>query len=142
MFLIGSGVGSIFTGPFSETFGRLPVYLGSVFFLAIFVMATALSPNIGAQLVFRFFVGIFGCAPLTCAGGTISDLWTPVEKIWSFTLLGLLAFGGPMIVSHHSNRYSELPNTLTRVLSLARSCTPTAFHLGDGWTGLHSSLSA
>lgn len=122
MFLIGSGVGSIFTGPFSETFGRLPVYLGSLFFLAIFVMASALSPNIGAQIAFRFFVGIFGCAPLTCAGGTISDLWNPVEKIWSFTALGILAFGGPMIVSLSKNVLCTWLTRSFRGLSLVLSC--------------------
>lgn len=99
MFLLGSGFGSIFTGPFSETFGRTPVYLGSLSIFAIWVMASGLSPNIGAQIIFRFLAGVFGCAPLTCCGGTMSDIWSPVQKIWGFTLFACIAFGGPILVS-------------------------------------------
>jgi MFS family permease len=95
--LLGSAAGSLITGPFSETFGRNPVYIGTMFFFMIFTMASGLSPNIGAQLTFRFFAGIFGCAPLTCAGGTISDLWNGLEKIYGFPLFALPAFGGAML---------------------------------------------
>jgi MFS family permease len=97
MFLFGSGVGSLFTGPFSETFGRNPVYLGTLMLFMIWVMASGLSPNIGAQLAFRFLAGIFGCAPLTCAGGTTSDLWNGLEKTYAFPLFAIPAFGGSML---------------------------------------------
>ena len=40
----------------------------------IFLMASALAPNIGAQLTFRFLAGVFGTTPLTCAGGQICGL--------------------------------------------------------------------
>ena len=63
----------------------------------IFVMASALAPNIGAQLAFRFLSGIFGCPPLTCAGGTIADLWNPLEKTIYFPLYAILSFGGPVL---------------------------------------------
>jgi MFS family permease len=95
--LLGSAAGSLITGPFSETFGRNPVYIGTMFFFMIFTMASGLSPNIGAQITFRFFAGIFGCAPLTCAGGTISDLWNGLEKIYGFPLFAIPAFGGAML---------------------------------------------
>ena len=97
MYLIGSGVGALVTGPFSETFGRNPVYLSTMFFLMMFIMASGLSPNIGAQLTFRFFVGFFACAPLTVAGGTIADLWNSVEKVYAFPLFAIPAFGGAML---------------------------------------------
>jgi MFS family permease len=63
----------------------------------IFIMASALAPNIGAQLAFRFLAGIFGCPPLTCAGGTIADLWNPLEKTITFPLYAILSFGGPVL---------------------------------------------
>lgn len=61
----------------------------------IFVMASGLAPNIGAQLAFRFLAGVFGSTPLTCAGGTISDLWGPLEKTYSFPIFAIGGFAGP-----------------------------------------------
>ena len=92
LWLVGSGIGSMVTGPFSETFGRNPVYIGSMVIFMIFTMATALSPNLGAQLTYRFFVGFFASPPLVCGGGTISDLWSPLEKTWAFSVFAIPAF--------------------------------------------------
>jgi MFS family permease len=63
----------------------------------IFVMASALAPNIGAQLAFRFLAGVFGSTPLTCAGGSISDLWGPLEKTYSFPIFAIGGFAGPAL---------------------------------------------
>jgi len=87
----------VFAGPFSETFGRNIVYLGSMIIFMIFVMASALAPNIGAQLAFRFLAGVFGSTPLTCAGGSISDLWGPLEKTYSFPIFAIGGFAGPAL---------------------------------------------
>lgn len=62
----------------------------------IFIMASALAPNIGAQLVFRFIAGFFGSTPLTCAGGSISDLWSPMERVYAFPIFANAAFMGPI----------------------------------------------
>lgn len=59
-------------------------------------MASALAPNIGAQLVFRFLAGFFGSTPLTCAGGSISDLWDPMERVFAFPVFANAAFMGPI----------------------------------------------
>lgn len=63
----------------------------------IFVMASGLSPNIGAQLAFRFIAGFFGSTPLTCAGGSISDMWTPTERTAIFPVFANSAFWGPIL---------------------------------------------
>lgn len=62
----------------------------------IWIMAAALAPNFGAQLVFRFFAGLFGSTPLTCAGGSISDLWSPMERVYAFPVFANAAFLGPV----------------------------------------------
>jgi len=61
----------------------------------IFIMASGLAPNIGAQLVFRFLAGFSGASPLVCAGGSLSDMFTPLEKTYMFPLFGVGGFGGP-----------------------------------------------
>jgi len=97
LFLIGFGAGALFAGPFSETLGRNPVYIVTLALYMIFVMAAALSPNIGAQLAFRFIGGCFAATPLVCAGGTISDLWTPMERVYAFPIFAVAAFAGPLL---------------------------------------------
>lgn len=97
IYLLGFALGSLFCGPLSEVFGRNAVYIGSLTLFSIFIMASALAPNIGAQLSFRFLAGLFGCPPLTCSGGTVADVWTPLEKSISYPLYSLGAFGGPLL---------------------------------------------
>ncbi|KAJ6111758.1 hypothetical protein N7523_007819 [Penicillium sp. IBT 18751x] len=97
LYLLGFAAGSLVSGPLSEILGRNAVYAGSLTLFMIFIMGSALAPNIGAQLAFRFLAGVFGCPPLTCAGGTIADLWNPLEKTIYFPLYAVLSFGGPVL---------------------------------------------
>lgn len=60
-------------------------------------MACGLGPNIGSAIAFRFLAGFFGCPPLTCAGGTIADLWNPLEKTIFFPVYAIVSFGGPIL---------------------------------------------
>lgn len=96
LFLIGFGSGALFAGPISETVGRNPVYITTLSLYMVFVMASGLAPNIGAQLAFRFLAGFFGSTPLTCAGGSISDLWSPMERVYAFPVFATAAFMGPI----------------------------------------------
>jgi len=98
IYLIGFGCGALLASPLSELVGRYPVYMGTLVIFGIWIMAAALSPNIGAQIVFRFLAGCFASAPLTVAGGSISDIWNGREKTWGFPLFAITGFGGP--VSH------------------------------------------
>ncbi|KAI9841833.1 MAG: hypothetical protein M1838_003408 [Thelocarpon superellum] len=97
LYLAGFGVGALFAGPFSETVGRNPVYIATLSLFMIWIMASALAPNIGAQLVFRFLAGFFGSTPLVCVGGSLSDLWTPMERIYTFPIVANAAFIGPIM---------------------------------------------
>lgn len=97
LFMVGLGVGALFAGPVSETVGRNPVYIATLSLYMIFVMASALAPNIGAQLAFRFVAGCFASTPLTCAGGSLADLWDPMERVWAFPLFANAAFMGPVL---------------------------------------------
>lgn len=63
----------------------------------IWIMAAALAPNLASYLVFRFLAGFFGCTPLTCAGGSVSDLFNPLEKTFGFPLFAVVGFAGPVL---------------------------------------------
>ncbi|TGO12658.1 hypothetical protein BTUL_0084g00160 [Botrytis tulipae] len=96
LFLVGFGLGALFAGPISETIGRNPVYISTLFIYMIWIMASALAPNLATQLIFRFLAGFFGSTPLTCAGGSISDLWSPMERVYAFPVFANAAFMGPI----------------------------------------------
>ncbi|KAB8437371.1 hypothetical protein FH972_025050 [Carpinus fangiana] len=97
LFLIGFGVGGLTSGPLSETLGRNPVYIATLALYMVFIMASALAPNIGAQLAFRFIAGYFGSTPLTCAGGSLADMWDPMERVYTFPLFANAGFSGPVV---------------------------------------------
>ena len=97
LFLIGFAFGSLFSGPFSETFGRNAVYLTTMLIFLVFIMASGLAPNLDGHLIFRFLAGFFASTPLGCAGGTVADLWNPVERTYAFPIYAIPAFSGPMI---------------------------------------------
>jgi MFS family permease len=60
------------------------------------IVAAGLSPNVRAQVVFRFLAGFFGSTPLTCAGGSISDVLDPMERVFAFRVFANAAFMGPI----------------------------------------------
>ena len=97
VFLIGIGVGSLFAGPFSETFGRNIVYFCALVVAMLFIMAKALAPNYGAAVAFRFICALFAAAPMTVAGGTIGDVWQPQQIPFGLPFATFCAYSGPII---------------------------------------------
>ena len=95
--MVGFGIGCFISGPFSEAFGRNIVYMVTMIVFLIFIMAAGLAPNIQSHLIFRFFAGLFAATPLTCVGGTVADLWNPLQKTYGFIIYTIPAFNGPMI---------------------------------------------
>lgn len=104
IFLLGFAAGSLVSGPLSEILGRNAVYIVSTALFIIWIMGSGLSANVGAKLAFRFLAGVCGCPPLTCAGGTVADVWNPLEKTLAFPIYAILSFGGailsPVIASY------------------------------------------
>lgn len=95
VFLIGFGTGALVFGPFSEVLGRNFSYIVPLALFCVWTMASALAPNIGAQVAFRFLAGFCGATPLVCAGGSLSDMYTPMEKTYNFPFFAIFGFGGP-----------------------------------------------
>ncbi|KAI1622980.1 MFS transporter [Exophiala viscosa] len=99
VFLVGFGLGALLVGPFSEVLGRNATYIVSLASMCIWLMASALAPNFGAQVVFRFLAGFSGATPLVCAGGSVSDMFTPLEKTYMFPVFAIPGFLGPPLAS-------------------------------------------
>ena len=89
-------MGPIIWGPLSELYGRkIPLFFGFIVF-AIFQIPVAVAQNIQTIMLARFFVGVFGSAPLAIIGGTIADFWGPVERGFALGLFAGATFIGPV----------------------------------------------
>ena len=96
MYLIGQRTGALFAGTVSETFGRNVVYMTTFLVFTLFIMAKALATNFRSVLVFRFLTGFFGSTPMTAVGGSIADIWNPLEMIFCLPVGAMTSYAGPL----------------------------------------------
>lgn len=80
LFVFGFAVGPLVWAPLSETIGRQIPFFLSFLILAAFSAGCAGAQNIQTLLILRFFGGAFGSAPLTNAGGVISDMFAARQR--------------------------------------------------------------
>lgn len=113
IFVAGYCVGPLLFGPLSERYGRRLVFLGVWPLYLCFVLGTALAPNIGAMLAFRFLSGCFASSPLTNSGGVIADLWDADRRGDALAIFSLMPFAGPAIAPIISG-YMEVTHTYFR----------------------------
>ncbi|RAQ57180.1 MFS transporter [Aspergillus flavus] len=97
LFLVGFGTGAVMSGPFSETVGRNPIYIITLIVFMLLLVGAGLAQNLAGQLVSRTLAGIFAATPLACAGGTIADVWTPEEQVFTFPIYAIISFSGPVL---------------------------------------------
>ncbi|KAH7138270.1 major facilitator superfamily domain-containing protein [Dendryphion nanum] len=74
IYVLGFAFGPMIIAPLSEMYGRLPLYHSCNVLFIIFSIAAAVASSMSQFIVFRFFMGCFGGAPLVLGGGTIADL--------------------------------------------------------------------
>lgn len=112
MYLFGVGACSIFTGPVSETLGRLGTYLTTFFLYLIWVMATALAPNFAAQIIFRFLAGFFAAASMSIYGGSLADMFDVDDRALVWPVFAL----SPLLGMCQTNA-NGFANTITQAQS-------------------------
>ncbi|GAA5963648.1 hypothetical protein JCM3765_003529 [Sporobolomyces pararoseus] len=110
IFVAGYCVGPLLWGPLSERYGRRLVFLGAWLFYLGMLLGSALSPNIGALLAFRFLGGCFAASPLTNSGGVIADLWDADRRGDALAIFSLMPFAGPALAPIISG-YMEVTGT-------------------------------
>ncbi|PSR77626.1 hypothetical protein PHLCEN_2v7816 [Hermanssonia centrifuga] len=97
LMVCGFGIGPLFWSPLSEIYGRRPVWIIPAFIYIIFIIPCARAQNIQTLLICRFLCGFFASAPLTLAGGTISDVWDNEERGFAIALFAAAPYGGPVL---------------------------------------------
>jgi multidrug resistance protein len=95
LFVVGFGVGPMAFAPFSEIFGRRPVYGITLALAVIFTIPGAVAQNIGTLLVTRFIAGVAFSAPMSLVGGTLVDLWKNEERGVPMAAFSAAPFIGP-----------------------------------------------
>ncbi|CAG9993964.1 unnamed protein product [Clonostachys byssicola] len=79
VYLLGYVFGPLLLAPLSEIYGRTIIYHTCNFGFLIWTIACALSNNIVSLIIFRFFAGLAGSAPMTIGAGSIADM-VPLDK--------------------------------------------------------------
>ncbi|KAK5737683.1 hypothetical protein LTR17_006545 [Elasticomyces elasticus] len=96
LFLLGFVLGPIAFGPASEVFGRrIPLFSGYIVF-AIFQIPVAVARNIETIMICRFIGGFAASAPLAVVGGSLADIWGPLERAYAICVFAANAFSGPV----------------------------------------------
>ncbi|CAI7667115.1 unnamed protein product [Penicillium bialowiezense] len=112
LYMAFMGIAAPFWGPFSQVWGRRPVFLVSAFLFFVFSIGTALSPNLPAYYIFRVLTAFQGTSFLVVGSSALGDVYEPRARAtalgWflSGTLIGP-AFGpflGGVIVTFKSWR--------------------------------------
>ncbi|KAJ5132819.1 hypothetical protein N7448_006977 [Penicillium atrosanguineum] len=98
LYLAFMGVSAPFWGPFSQVWGRRPIFLVSAFLFFAFSIGTALAPTLPSYFIFRILTAFQGTSFLVVGSSAIGDIYEPRARAtalgWflSGTLIGP-AFG-------------------------------------------------
>ncbi|OJJ47341.1 hypothetical protein ASPZODRAFT_2129058 [Penicilliopsis zonata CBS 506.65] len=97
VYILGFAFGPLIVAPWSEYSGRVIVYNTCNLLFLIFNIASALSPNLAALIVFRFLDGVVGVTPTTIGSGTIADLMPPESRGRAMAFWSLGPLFGPIV---------------------------------------------
>lgn len=131
MFLFGFALGSIVMAPLSEEFGRLPIYIVSMAVFGLMHVGAALAPNMATLAVCRFIAGLFGTSPLSNAGGSLVDMYSPLQTTLFFPIFGSFGFIGPTLGEPARSRRR---GPCARLLTLLCAPPPTGPLIGAALT--------
>lgn len=89
MFVLGMGLGTFFTGPLSDTFGRKPVMLWGAALYTVSAYVASIAETLEVLLIARVFQGIGAAGPRVVAMAVVRDLYMGrgMAQIVSFIMI-------------------------------------------------------
>lgn len=97
MYVIGLGLGPMFSAPLSEVFGRKMVYFINLPIFLLFTLGAGLAKNIQTLIICRAFAGIFGGPALAVSAGSFVDIWDLKTSGSAVTVQAFATFMGPAL---------------------------------------------
>ncbi|KAJ5724131.1 major facilitator superfamily domain-containing protein, partial [Penicillium malachiteum] len=97
IYVLGYVVGPFIIAPFSELYGRIPLYHTCNALLLIFTIACAVSQSLPQLLVFRLLAGIAGVCPLTIGSGTVADMVYKEKRAGVMAIWAMGPYMGPVV---------------------------------------------
>ncbi|OKL57697.1 hypothetical protein UA08_07061 [Talaromyces atroroseus] len=97
IFILAFAIGPLFFAPLSEVYGRVLVLQSANMIFLVFNIACGVCQSKGQMIVFRFFAGLGGSAPLTIGGGVLGDLFPPEQRGKSMAIYTLAPLLGPAV---------------------------------------------
>jgi MFS family permease len=97
VYLFGMAIGSVVSAPFSEMYGRKPVYLITMVLFLITVIPTGVTTSFTGILAPRFFSGFAAAALVTNSPGSVSDIVTPDYRALAFSFWSIGPINGPVL---------------------------------------------
>ncbi|RAK98732.1 MFS transporter [Aspergillus ibericus CBS 121593] len=95
-YLLGMAIGTIVFAPLSEIVGRRPVYLVCLSVFLLLILPSALSRNIEAILITRFFGGLFGSAIMGNSPASVNDLVSDHHRALALGIWSIGPTNGPV----------------------------------------------
>lgn len=97
LYILGFATGPLVWAPFSEVKGRRVSFTLSMFGFSVFSFVTAVSKDLQAIFICRFFAGFFGACSLTLSGAVCRDMLSP--EICTIGMVGfcVAVFTGPLL---------------------------------------------
>lgn len=80
IYVLGLALGPLVLAPMSEQYGRLIIYHSCMALFLVFTIACAVSKSLTQLILFRFFAGCSGSAPIAMGGGTVFDVFPPQAR--------------------------------------------------------------
>ncbi|MEJ5978517.1 multidrug effflux MFS transporter [Novosphingobium sp. PS1R-30] len=96
IFLIASGLGSLFPGALADRFGRRPVLFVCVGGYVLFSLAAALAPTFGALLAMRACAGVLSSGMIVVSSATIRDRFSGDKMARTQSLVSVVFMIVPM----------------------------------------------
>lgn len=95
----GWAIAAIMVGPLSDSFGRRPVAVGSLFLMALGVIAAAFAPSLAVLLILRALTGLSGGGIPPNSMAAVADIISPARRSQAVgALMGIVMLSGAITV--------------------------------------------
>src|SRR5690606_12978095 len=95
VYLFGLAAGSVVVAALSETYGRRPISVISMFLFSVMIIPAALAKSVTTLIVVRFIGAVAGSIMISSAPGMVADLVPDEHRAFALSIWSLGPINGP-----------------------------------------------